>query len=129
MLLGLSMDYKVFLVAGMRERFAHGEPARTAVASGFRHAAKAVVAAALIMVGVFGNGEIEGDATIRPIAFALAIGILADAFIVRMALVPAVMTLFGKSAWWLPAWIARLLPHIDIEGTTLNRRSSGTPRG
>src|SRR5262249_51891032 len=80
-----------------------------------------VVAAALIMIGVFGNGEVEGSATIRPIAFALAIGILADAFIVRMTLVPALMTLFGRSAWWLPARLARLVPDIDIDGTALSR--------
>ncbi|GAB3807376.1 MMPL family transporter [Humibacter antri] len=120
-LFGLSMDYEMFLVTGMREHFVHGESAREAVSSGFRQGAKVVVAAALIMVGVFGNGVVEGDSTIRPIAFALAVGIVVDAFVVRMTLVPAVMTLFARSAWWLPRWLERLVPSVDVEGASLQR--------
>ncbi len=120
-LFGLSMDYEMFLVSGMRERHAHGDEPHAAIAHGFGNGAKVVAAAALIMVGVFGNGEITGDATIRPIAFALAIGVLMDAFVVRMVLVPALMTLFGRAAWWLPAWLQRLLPQLDVEGTSLAR--------
>ena len=101
-LFGLSMDYEMFLVSGMRERHLAGDPARRAVVDGFARSAKVVVAAALIMVGVFGNGVFAGSGTIRPIAFGLAVGVLVDAFVVRLTLVPAVMTLFGESAWWLP---------------------------
>jgi RND superfamily putative drug exporter len=122
-LFGLSMDYEMFLVSGMRERFAHGTPAKLAVTAGFGQGAKVVAAAALIMIGVFGNGALNGGTTIGPIAFALAIGVLIDAFVVRMTLVPAVMTLFGKAAWWLPVWLSRIVPRIDIEGAALERPS------
>jgi len=124
-LFGLSMDYEMFLVSGMRERFAHGAPAREAVSAGFASAAKVVVAAALIMIGVFGNGALNGSSTTRPIAFALAAGVLVDAFVVRMTLVPAVMFLLGKSAWWLPGWLQRIVPQVDIEGAGLETESAG----
>ncbi len=120
-LFGLSMDYEMFLVSGMREEHAHGTDARTAVVSGFSLSAKVVAAAALIMIGVFGNGEATGSSTIRPIAFALAIGVLVDAFVVRMTLVPAVMTLFGRASWWFPRWLNRIVPQVDIEGSSLER--------
>lgn len=102
-LFGLSMDYEMFLVSGMRERHLAGDAPRTAVIDGYAQSAKVVVAAALIMVGVFGNGVFAGSGTIRPIAFGLATGVLVDAFVVRLTLVPAVMTLFGKAAWWFPS--------------------------
>ncbi|GAA4178592.1 MMPL family transporter [Gryllotalpicola koreensis] len=120
-LFGLSMDYEMFLVTGMREHFVHHETARGAVSTGFQQGAKVVAAAALIMIGVFGNGVVEGDSTIRPIAFALAVGIVIDAFVVRMTLVPAVLTLFGRAAWWLPAWLDRIVPNVDVEGASLHR--------
>ncbi|MFC4244775.1 MMPL family transporter [Gryllotalpicola reticulitermitis] len=120
-LFGLSMDYEMFLVTGMREHFVHGEQPRAAVATGFQQGAKVVAAAALIMIGVFGNGVVEGSSTIRPIAFALAIGIVIDAFVVRMTLVPAVLTLFGRAAWWLPRWLQRIVPNVDVEGASLKR--------
>jgi RND superfamily putative drug exporter len=120
-LFGLSMDYEMFLVSGMREQHVHGVEAREAVTGGFGEAARVVAAAALIMIGVFGNGVLTGSATIRPIAFALAAGVLIDAFVVRMTLVPAVMTLFGRAAWWLPRWLGRIVPQVDIEGASLHR--------
>ena len=123
-LFGLSMDYEMFLVSGMREEYAHGRQPRQAVASGFALSAKVVAAAALIMIGVFGNGAATGSSTIRPIAFALAAGVLIDAFVVRMTLVPAVMTLFGQGSWWLPRWLERIVPHVDIEGASLERRTA-----
>ncbi|MFG1925272.1 MMPL family transporter [Cryptosporangium sp. NPDC048952] len=101
-LFGLSMDYEMFLVSGMREEHDAGADAATAVTAGFAHGARVVVAAALIMVGVFGGGVVTGDTTIRPIAFALGVGVLVDAFLVRLVLVPATMALFGRAAWWLP---------------------------
>lgn len=120
-LFGLSMDYEMFLVSGMREQHAHGALPRVAITEGFSQGAKVVAAAALIMVGVFGNGALNGSETIRPIAFGLAAGVLIDAFVVRMTLVPAVLYLFGRTAWWFPRWLERVIPRVDIEGSALGR--------
>ncbi|MGY1849613.1 MMPL family transporter [Blastococcus sp. SYSU DS1021] len=122
LLFGLAMDYEVFLVSRMREEHVHGTEPREAVIGGFRHGARVVTAAALIMGSVFGGFILGHDATIKSIGFALAFGVLVDAFVVRMALVPAVMTLLGKAAWWLPRWLDRALPDVDIEGAALERR-------
>ncbi|WP_207454759.1 MMPL family transporter [Herbiconiux sp. SYSU D00978] len=118
-LFGLAMDYEVFLVSGMREEFVHGGDPRRAVEEGFAHGARVVTAAALIMFFVFFAFVPEGSGTIKPIALGLAAGIAFDAFLVRMTLVPAVMTLLGRSAWWLPRGLARVLPNVDIEGESL----------
>ncbi|WP_165066552.1 MMPL family transporter, partial [Marisediminicola senii] len=118
-LFGLAMDYEVFLVSGMREEFVKSGNARSAVRRGFGNGARVVTAAALIMFFVFFAFVPEGSGTIKPIALGLAVGIAFDAFLVRMTLVPAVMTLLGRSAWWLPAWLGRLLPDMDIEGEKL----------
>ncbi|WP_082763852.1 MMPL family transporter [Frondihabitans sp. PAMC 28766] len=126
-LFGLSMDYEMFLVSGMRERRAQGDTSPVAVSTGFANGAKVVAAAALIMIGVFGNGAIAGRGTIQPLAFALAVGVLVDAFVVRMTLVPAVMRLFGDGAWWLPRWLDRILPDADIEGAGLDRKTAALP--
>jgi putative drug exporter of the RND superfamily len=122
-LFGLSMDYEMFLVSGMREQHAHGAESRAAVTEGFSQGAKVVAAAALIMIGVFGNGALNGSETIRPIAFGLAAGVLIDAFVVRMTLVPAVLYLFGRTTWWFPRWLDRVIPRVDIEGASLDRQS------
>lgn len=121
-LFGLAMDYQLFLASGMREAFVHGSDARLAVVQGFRAGRAVVIAAALIMVSVFG-GFVFSDATIiRSIGFGLAFGVLVDAFIVRMLLMPAIMHLLGRSAWWLPRWLDRILPNVDVEGAALERR-------
>ncbi len=121
-LFGLAMDYMLFLGTGMREAYAHGAPARQAVAQGV-HAGRAVVtAAAIIMGSVFGGFVFADSAMIRPIGFALAFGVLLDAFVVRMLVIPALMHLVGDAAWWLPRWLDRLLPDVDVEGSTLERR-------
>ncbi|MCW2132012.1 MMPL family transporter [Arthrobacter sp. VKM Ac-2550] len=118
-LFGLAMDYQMFLVSGMRESFAHGEDARTAVVSGFNHGAKVVTAAAIIMVSVFAGFIFSHLTMVRPIGFALALGVLLDAFVVRMTLIPAAMHLLGKSAWWMPKWLDKILPDVDVEGAKL----------
>ncbi|NYI70985.1 RND superfamily putative drug exporter [Naumannella cuiyingiana] len=115
-LFGLAMDYEVFLVSRMREEYAHGRSARGAIERGFVGSARVVVAAALIMFFVFAFFVPEGDGAIKAIAFGLAVGIFADAFLVRMVLVPAVMALLGDRAWWLPRWLDKLLPSLDVEG-------------
>jgi RND superfamily putative drug exporter len=118
-LFGLAMDYEVFLVSGMREAFVHGGNAKKAVEVGFANGARVVTAAALIMFFVFIAFVPEGSGTIKPIALGLATGVAFDAFLVRMTLVPAVMTLLGRAAWWMPKWLQRLLPNMDIEGERL----------
>ncbi|WP_210495333.1 MMPL family transporter [Patulibacter sp. SYSU D01012] len=118
---GLAMDYQVFLVSRMREDYVHGEAPLDAVRDGFRHGARVVTAAALIMISVFAGFILPDDPIIKSIGFAFALGILLDAFLVRMTLIPALMALLGTKAWWLPRWLDRLLPNIDIEGTTLDR--------
>lgn len=115
-LYGLAMDYQVFLVSSMREAHAQGLPPRRAIVHGFEHASHVVAAAAIIMVSVFASFVFSDDPTIKQFGFALAVGVLIDAFLVRMTLVPAVMSLLGHSAWWLPRWLDRFLPTIDIEG-------------
>ncbi|MFC8663903.1 MMPL family transporter [Streptomyces sp. NPDC057199] len=118
---GLAMDYEVFLVSRMREAYVHGESAKQAVVSGFQHSARVVVAAALIMIAVFAGFIGEEGAMIKMIGFGLATAVLLDAFVVRMAIVPAVLSLLGDRAWWLPAWLGRILPNVDVEGEALNR--------
>ncbi|MFL4473493.1 MMPL family transporter [Paeniglutamicibacter sp. MACA_103] len=128
-LFGLAMDYQVFLVAGMRESFAHGQPARAAVRSGFAHAAPVVTAAALIMTAVFAGFVFSHLTMIRAIGFALAIGVLFDAFIVRMTLTPALMHLLGHRAWYIPRWLERILPDVDVEGSKIAARTPATAEG
>jgi len=118
-LFGLAMDYQVFLVSGMREEYVRTGRPRESVVHGFQHAARVVTAAALIMFFVFFAFVPEGSGVIKGIAFALAVGVAFDAFLVRMTLVPAAMALAGRAAWWLPAWLAKLLPDVDIEGEGL----------
>ncbi|ARC56252.1 Membrane protein YdfJ [Frondihabitans sp. 762G35] len=120
-LFGLAMDYQLFLVSGMREAFAHGAPAKIAVQRGL-HAGRAVVtAAAIIMISVFSGFIFSESSTIRPIGFGLAFGVLVDAFVVRMLLIPAAMHLLGKAAWWFPKWLDRIVPDVDVEGAKLER--------
>ncbi|MGV1004731.1 MAG: MMPL family transporter [Candidatus Nanopelagicales bacterium] len=118
-LFGLSMDYEVFLVSRIREDYVHGGDAREAVRTGFVAAARVVAAAAVIMTGVFFAFVPTGEQMIKPIALGLAVGVFVDAFLVRMTLVPALMTLLGATAWWLPRWLDHALPDLDIEGVSL----------
>jgi RND superfamily putative drug exporter len=118
-LFGLAMDYEVFLVSGMREEFVKTGDARAAVERGFANGARVVTAAALIMFFVFIAFVPEGTGAIKPIALGLAVGVAFDAFLVRMTLVPALMALFGRAAWCMPKWLARILPNMDIEGAQL----------
>ncbi len=120
-LFGLAMDYQLFLVSGMREAHAHGAPARVAVRHGLRAGRSVVTAAAIIMISVFAGFIFSHDATIKPIGFGLAFGVLLDAFVVRMLLIPAAMHLLGEHAWWLPQWLERILPDVDVEGAKLER--------
>jgi RND superfamily putative drug exporter len=120
------MDYEVFLVSKMREDFVHGDPPRQATVNGLGQNARVVTAAAFIMCSVFAGFVLTPDPIIKSIGFALAVGVFIDAFIVRMTLVPAVMSLFGRAAWWLPRWLDRALPNLDIEGESLRHALDGS---
>ena len=121
-LFGLAMDYTLFLASGMREAYAHGASSRTAVVLGFKAGRSVVTAAAIIMVSVFGGFVFSDSAMIRPIGFALAFGVLVDAFAVRMVILPGLMHLLGDRAWGLPGWLDRLIPNVDVEGAALERK-------
>ncbi|MFB7890601.1 MMPL family transporter [Microbacterium sp. NPDC056044] len=123
-LFGLAMDYQVFLVSRMHEAHARGLSPLEAIRAGFRHSAGVVVAAAAIMAAVFGGFAMSPSSLVGSIALALTVGVVADAFIVRMVLVPAALALLGRSAWWMPKWLDRILPTIDVEGAALE---SSTP--
>ncbi|MEV1293200.1 MMPL family transporter [Pseudonocardia sp. NPDC049635] len=121
-LFGLAMDYQLFLASGMREAYVHGASPRVAVVQGFRAGRAVVTAAGLIMVSVFAGFVFADSMMIRSIGFGLAFGVLVDAFVVRMLLMPALMHLLGRAAWWIPRWLDRILPDVDVEGAALERR-------
>ncbi|WP_130799444.1 MMPL family transporter [Streptomyces otsuchiensis] len=119
---GLAMDYEVFLVTRMREAYVHGEDPRQAVISGFNLNARVVTAAAVIMISVFAAFAFSSaESMIKMMGFGLAMAILLDAFLVRMTIVPAMMGLIGDRAWWLPKWLDRALPNVDVEGSALEK--------
>ncbi|MEU4652707.1 MMPL family transporter [Streptomyces sp. NPDC023723] len=122
---GLAMDYEVFLVTRMREAYVHGEQPGEAIVTGFKHGARVVTAAAVIMMAVFSGFIGSSESMIKMIGFGLAIAVFFDAFVVRMAIVPAVLALLGKRAWWLPKWLDRALPNVDVEGEGLKHLAGG----
>lgn len=129
---GLAMDYEVFLVTRMREAYVHGERPGQAVVTGFQYSARVVVAAAVIMIAVFSGFIGASEQMVKMIGFGLAVAVFFDAFVVRMAIVPAVLALLGHKAWWLPKWLDRMLPNVDVEGESLRKHldaTSGSPEG
>jgi RND superfamily putative drug exporter len=118
-LFGLAMDYEVFLVSRMREAYVRSGDARGSVVAGYGQSGRVVTAAAVIMTAVFAAFLLDPDPVVKSIGLSLAIGVLADAFVVRMTLVPAVMALLGRSAWKLPRRLERVVPSVDIEGERL----------
>lgn len=128
---GLAMDYQVFLVTRMREEYIHGprtrDGAKSAVIVGFQHGGRVVTSAALIMVSVFAAFILSPETVAKAMGFAMAAAVLFDAFIVRMAVIPAVMALLGEKAWYLPRWLDRLLPNVDVEGERLKTMSATPP--
>ncbi|MFC9424076.1 MMPL family transporter [Streptomyces sp. NPDC056987] len=121
-LYGLAMDYQMFLVTSMREAHVHGATALDATVTGFARASSVVLAAATIMVSVFAGFVFNAEPMIKQAGFALAVGILIDAFVIRMTLIPATMALAQENAWWIPAWLNRLLPDLDVEGDKLAQK-------
>ncbi|HMK92611.1 MAG TPA: MMPL family transporter, partial [Thermoleophilia bacterium] len=132
-LFGLAMDYEVFLGTRIREEHMRGDAPNDAIALGFRHGARVVVAAAVIMISVFGGFTLQADPVIKTIGFAFAFGVLVDAFLVRMTFGPAVLSLLGERAWRLPGWLDRILPNADVEGLglpeALDESDSGSKTG
>lgn len=116
---GLAMDYQIFLVTRMREGFTKGKTAGNATSNGFKHGARVVTAAAIIMVSVFAAFMAQDMAFIKTMGFALAAAVFFDAFIVRMMIIPATMFLLDDKAWWLPKWLDKILPNVDVEGEGL----------
>ncbi|MFE6664262.1 MMPL family transporter [Streptomyces sp. NPDC057697] len=117
---GLAMDYEVFLVTRMREAYVHGERPGEAIVTGFRHSARVVGAAAVIMIAVFAGFIGMDDSMIKMMGVGLAAAVFFDAFVVRMTIVPAVLALLGDRAWWLPKWLAKVVPEVDVEGEKLS---------
>ncbi len=116
---GLAMDYQVFLVTRMREEYVHGKSAKDSVIIGYQHGARVVTSAAIIMISVFASFMLQSDTTAKMMGFALAAAVFFDAFIIRMFVVPAVITLMGDTAWKIPAWLDKILPNVDVEGTKI----------
>jgi putative drug exporter of the RND superfamily len=114
-LFGLSMDYMVFLMSRIREEHVHGLPTRDAVEHGIAAIGRVVVAAAIIMGTVFAAFILSADRVPKEFGLLLAVAILADALIVRMTLVPALLTLLRERSWYIPGWLDRLLPNLTIE--------------
>ena len=130
-LFGLAMDYEVFLVSRIREDYTRSQDPRHAIIAGGGAAARVVVAAAVIMTCIFASFLLSAETTTKSLALALAIGVACDALVVRMTIVPAVLTLAGHHAWHIPRWLDRILPDLDIEGTSLPRPAAppaGQPR-
>jgi putative drug exporter of the RND superfamily len=115
-LFGLSMDYEVFLLTQMREHYKASGDAKQAVIEGLANTGRVITSAAAIMVCVFTSFVLNGNPLVKEFGVGLAVAIAIDATLVRCLLVPAIMVLLGRRAWWLPGWLGRLVPHVSIEG-------------
>ena len=124
-LFGLAMDYQVFLVSRIKEMHDRGMDPKLAIREGFARSGPVLIAAATIMTVVFGGFATGTFAIGASIAFGLMIGVLADAFIVRLVLMPALLSLLGEAAWWMPKWLDRIVPRIDTEGHALDAADDG----
>ena len=115
-LFGLSMDYEVFLLSRVREHYVATGDSHTSVVEGLSSTARVITSAALIMISVFGAFVLGDDPNGKLFGVGLAVAVFLDATLVRMILVPATMSLVGRANWWLPKWLDRILPHLDLEG-------------
>ncbi|MGK2947395.1 MAG: MMPL family transporter [Acidimicrobiales bacterium] len=130
-LFGLSMDYEVFLLSRVREEYVATGDNHEAVVRGLSSTARVITSAALIMISVFGAFVLSDDPNGKLFGVGLAVAVLLDATLVRMVLVPATMSLVGRANWWLPAWLDRILPHLDLESapTTTAPEAPAGPTG
>jgi RND superfamily putative drug exporter len=115
-LFGLSMDYEVFLLSRVREQYVDTGDSHTSVVDGLSSTARVITSAALIMISVFGAFILGDDPIVKMFGVGLSVAVFLDAALVRMVLVPATMSLLGGANWWLPKWLDRILPHLDLEG-------------
>jgi len=120
-LFGLAMDYQVFLVSRIREMYSKGLQPKDAIVAGFTRSAPVLIAAGTIMAVVFAGFASSPMAIAASISFGLVVGVVADVFIVRLVLMPALLAMLGTSAWWLPRWMDRIIPDIDTEGHILDK--------
>jgi RND superfamily putative drug exporter len=118
-LFGLSMDYEVFLLSRVREEYVRTGDSHRSVVDGLASTARVITSAALIMISVFAAFLLMPDTEVKMFAVGLSVAVLIDATVVRMVLVPATMALMGDANWWLPGWLDRVLPHVDVEGTSV----------
>jgi RND superfamily putative drug exporter len=114
---GLSMDYEVFLLSRVHEAYVRTHDPHRSVAIGIGGTARVITTAAAVMVVVFASFVADSDPIIKMLAVGMAVSVLIDASVVRMVLVPAIMSLLGDHAWWVPRWLDKILPHIDVEGS------------
>ena len=124
---GLSMDYEVFLLSRVHEAWLDTGDAHRAVAIGIGATARVITTAAAIMVVVFTSFVINPDPTVKMLAIGMAFAVLIDASLVRMCLVPSIMSLLGSRAWWMPRWLEPVIPHLDLEGSTATQASPPEP--
>jgi RND superfamily putative drug exporter len=117
-LFGLSMDYEVFILSRIRESWSGGRDSTAAVVEGLGASSRVITAAALIMFAVFSGFASASAIEVKMTGFGLAVAVLLDATVIRQVLVPASMTLLGERNWWIPRWLERRLPAIDLEGST-----------
>jgi RND superfamily putative drug exporter len=121
---GLSMDYEIFLLSRVHEAWIRSRDAKGSVAHALEITARVITCAALIMVSVFAAFIVSDNIVVKMLGLGLAVSVLIDATVVRLLMVPAVMTLLGRHAWWMPRWLDRVVPHIDAEGAQAEARSA-----
>ncbi|MFD5233791.1 MMPL family transporter [Streptomyces qaidamensis] len=121
---GLSMDYEIFLLSRVHEAWLRSRDAKGSVAHALEITARVITCAALIMVSVFAAFIVSDNIVVKMLGLGLAVSVLIDATVVRLLMVPAVMTLLGRHAWWMPRWLDRVVPHIDAEGAPAEARSA-----
>ncbi len=126
---GLSMDYEVFLISRVHEAWIRTNDSHRSVAIGIGSTARVITTAAAIMVVVFSSFVLDVDPTVKMLAVGMAAAVLIDASVIRMILVPSVMSLMGSGAWWMPRWLDKITPRIDIEGSSLAGELEGVPAG
>jgi RND superfamily putative drug exporter len=115
-LFGLSMDYEVFLLSRIREDWLATGDARGSVTRGLAKSGRVITSAGLIMIAVFAGFALDPDVTVKMIGIGMAVAVLVDMTVIRLVLVPATMALLGRANWWLPRWLDRILPRIDLHG-------------
>ncbi|MFH9887840.1 MMPL family transporter [Streptomyces luteogriseus] len=121
---GLSMDYEIFLLSRVHEAWLRTGDAKRSVAHALEITARVITCAALIMVSVFAAFIVSDNIVVKMLGLGLAVSVLIDATVVRLLMVPAVMTLLGRHAWWMPRWLDRVMPHIDAEGAKADARAA-----